>query len=97
MTRAWIDEVADWASPGPAPANGTPGLIADVARIALITEARERGITWAAIGATMFDGASGKAAKAAAKRLARDANRELVAAEAQQPSGQPCRSRECDC
>ena len=70
---------------------------ASLARLALIAEARERGITWSAIGATMFGGASGNAAKATAKRLARDANRALVAAGAQEPPGQPCRSRECDC
>jgi hypothetical protein len=66
-----------------------------VTRLRLIAEARERGITWSAIGATMFGGASGKAAKAAAKRLARNTNRELVAAESR--PGQPCQSRECDC
>lgn len=55
-----------------------PGLDRAVTRLRLIGDAREAGIPWARIGASL-GGMSGKAAKAAAKRLARDTRRQLAA------------------
>ena len=51
-----------------------------VTRLRLIGDAREAGVPWASIGASL-GGMSGKAAKAAAKRLARDTRRQLAAAQ----------------
>lgn len=57
----------------------TPGAIPDknVAMVAVIAEAQQRGITWAAI-APCIGAASGKEAKAKAKRMAKLANRRLL-------------------
>jgi hypothetical protein len=50
----------------------------DLMRLRLVSDARLAGIPWAAIGASL--GMSGKECKAAMKRLAAKANRELVLA-----------------
>lgn len=57
----------------------TPGSRLDpaVALVALIAEAQNRGMTWAQI-APALHAPDGRQAKAAAKRLARDAQRKLL-------------------
>jgi hypothetical protein len=57
----------------------SPGALPDpaVARVAMICEARRRGITWAQIAPAMGC-ENGKQAKAVAKRLAKQANQSLI-------------------
>lgn len=69
----------DQALAGLAGVSVPDGVNRDVLRLDLIGRARENGVTWAAIGASL-GGMNGKAAKAAAKRLARDTRRQLAAA-----------------
>ena len=63
----------------------TPGAIPDpaVATVAMIAEAKARGISWNQI-APAIGAPNGKAAKAAAKRLAKHANGALIALAAKQ-------------
>jgi hypothetical protein len=63
---------------GSAPA---PGVDPDLLRLRLISDARERGRSWAMIGMAL-GGVSAKEAKAKTKRLARDTSRRLAAARA---------------
>jgi hypothetical protein len=52
----------------------------DVLMVGMIAQAKERGVTWAQIGSVLVGRADGKLAKKAARTLARDANRRLLAA-----------------
>ena len=63
------------------------GVSRDILRLDLIGQARENGVTWAAIGASL--GMNAKAAKASAKRLARDTRRGMVAPAAAVPREYP--------
>jgi hypothetical protein len=67
-------------------ADGSDGSPADLEpalmRLKLISDAREKGIPWSAIGGTL--GMTGKEAKASAKRLARYANRRLFEEQARE-------------
>ena len=52
----------------------------DVLMVGMVAQAKARGVTWAQIGSVLVGRPDGKLAKKAARALARDANRRLLAA-----------------
>ena len=79
---SWVRDIASEAlalldadGSDDSPADLEPALM----RLKLISDAREKGIPWSAIGSAL--GMTGKEAKASAKRLAAYANRQLLAAQ----------------